>query len=205
MRLLLLLLAFLTFVVEVYSTTHTISNIGSSFSPMNLTIQSGDTINFQLNSTHDAVQVSEATYNANGTTPLAGGFNIGFGGGQLVLTEPGTYYYVCTPHASFGMKGKITVEDESTSTINHIASASVYVAPNPAAEFVYINFSEAIDLQDVHLSILSISGQRSAFRRNAVRRIGNQLQLDISHLNPGIYFIEIRDQKNTIYKKLIKS
>jgi plastocyanin len=205
MRLLILFLAFFTFGNKAFCTIHTVGNNGFSYSPMNLTIQAGDTIEFQLSSTHNAVQVSEATFNANGATPLAGGFSVGFGGGQIVLTEPGTYYYVCTPHASFGMKGTITVEDESTSTFNQIANASVYLSPNPAAEFVYISFSEAIDLQYAKISIINLTGQRSGFNLSAIRRQGNEMQLDVSHLNPGIYFIEVWDQKKVFYKKLIKS
>jgi plastocyanin len=88
---------------------HTVTNAGFSFSPSLLTINAGDTVRFQLDTIHNAVEVSQATWNANGNTPN-GGFSVGFGGGDVLFTTPGTYYYVCQPHAGSGMKGRIVVQ-----------------------------------------------------------------------------------------------
>lgn len=67
-------------------------------------------ITFVVTSNHHPREVSEATWNANGTTSN-GGFDFLAGTHTLTLTIPGTYYYVCVPHvASFGMKGRIIVE-----------------------------------------------------------------------------------------------
>lgn len=88
-----------------------INTVGNTFVPNNVTINFGDTINFQIAGNHDAMEVSQATYNANGTTPLPGGFATPFGGGLVLPSElaVGTHYYVCNPHAAMGMKGIITV------------------------------------------------------------------------------------------------
>ncbi|MBI5021883.1 MAG: T9SS type A sorting domain-containing protein [Ignavibacteriales bacterium] len=91
-----------------YSVTHTITNVGTTFSPNSVTINLGDTVIFALSSLHNAVEVNQTTWNANGTTSN-GGFALGFGGGSVVPLTTGTYYYVCTVHASLGMKGIITV------------------------------------------------------------------------------------------------
>lgn len=51
-----------------------------------------------------------ATWSVNGNTPLSGGFTRPFGGGLLTPSTGltvGTHYYVCSPHASSGMKGII--------------------------------------------------------------------------------------------------
>ena len=88
---------------------HTVMNMGFSFSPSLLTINAGDTVRFNLDSNHNAVEVSQTTWNANGNTPN-GGFSVGFGGGDVVFNTPGTFYYVCQPHASGGMKGRIVVQ-----------------------------------------------------------------------------------------------
>lgn len=89
--------------------TVTVTNSGFSFNPSLVTISSGDSVKFQLASIHDALEVSQATWNANGTAALAGGFSVPFGGGTITLTTAGTHYYVCTNHASSGMKGRIVV------------------------------------------------------------------------------------------------
>src|SRR5271157_2217277 len=91
-----------------FSTTHTITNSGFTFSPSSITINLGDTVEFVLASIHAAREVDQATWNANGTTSN-GGFDLQFGGGTVVLTQTGTHYYVCPPHASLGMKGTIMV------------------------------------------------------------------------------------------------
>lgn len=88
--------------------TYTVVSSGFTFSPATITVHAGDTIQFNLSSIHNAVEVSQATWNANGTTSN-GGFSLPFGGGALVLVDTGTYYYVCQVHASMGMKGMIIV------------------------------------------------------------------------------------------------
>ncbi len=86
----------------------TISNSGFTFSPAAVTVNVGDTVRFSIGSSHDAVEVSKAVFDANGSSSN-GGFHLPFGGGSVVMNSVGTFYYVCTPHASFGMKGQIQV------------------------------------------------------------------------------------------------
>ncbi|MCH2109715.1 MAG: plastocyanin/azurin family copper-binding protein [Polyangiaceae bacterium] len=84
---------------------------GLNFSPAELSIQVGDTVRFSVSNNHDVKEVSEATYNAEESTPLPNGFSLDFGETKdIVFDTVGTYYYVCTPHADQGMKGKIIVE-----------------------------------------------------------------------------------------------
>jgi plastocyanin len=83
---------------------------GLSFVPEELTIRAGDTVEFDLGDDHDAVEVDEATWNAGGSTPKVGGFSVGLGQKvEIPFPVAGTYYYVCTPHVDFGMKGTIIV------------------------------------------------------------------------------------------------
>ncbi|MCZ7556272.1 MAG: T9SS type A sorting domain-containing protein [Bacteroidia bacterium] len=88
--------------------THTIVDAGLSFSPATLNINVGDTVVFSLATMHNAVEVSQTTWNNNGNTSN-GGFNLPFGGGTVIFPVAGTYYYVCAPHAGAGMKGIINV------------------------------------------------------------------------------------------------
>ena len=109
-------------------TTITNSNSGLAFSPASVTINIGDSVNFVLTSIHTVVEVSQATWNANGTTPLSNGFSKGSGGGMVLPAKLtlGTHYYVCGNHASFGMKGVIIVQDPST-------QYTVSVSANPSS------------------------------------------------------------------------
>jgi len=79
-----------------------------TFIPESLVVPPGRTVHFVLDPMHTAREVSEATWNANDTIST-GGFELTSGGGSAVLSSLGTHYYVCVPHASIGMKGKIIV------------------------------------------------------------------------------------------------
>ena len=109
----------LVYAVSTFSNVTTIVSSGFTFSPSSANISAGDSVLFQLASIHNAVEVSQATWNADGTTPLAGGFSLPHGGGLVLPAQltPGIHYYVCQPHASMGMKGTITVAQGLTPTI----------------------------------------------------------------------------------------
>jgi plastocyanin len=87
--------------------TYIITTIGTSFSPDTIICYVGDTINFILGQSHNAVEVSNSVWLSGGTTSN-GGFNVGLGQtGQFIPTIAQSYYYVCQPHVSSGMKGVI--------------------------------------------------------------------------------------------------
>ena len=138
--------------------TWTIIANGFAFSPVSITITQGDTINFNISSMHDEVEVSQSTWNSNGTTPLSGGFSF-LNGGLLTGLTVGTHYYVCTYHISLGMKGTIIVN--AAAGIQSIANTDPFnlkVYPVPAKGNFYANYILK-DKADVEISIIDISGK----------------------------------------------
>ncbi len=105
-------------------TEYVVNNQGFIFAPADLTIAVGDTVNWTIGSIHNVLEVSQATYNTNGNTALPGGFSTPFGGGKVGFSAPGTYYYVCDPHASLEMKGTITVTAATTTGETFVAFLS---------------------------------------------------------------------------------
>ena len=86
-----------------------IRTVGLNFVPSTLNCNIGDTIFFELGGTHNAVEVSEESYNSSSSTPLENGFMFDFGSSDyIVANEMKTYYYVCTPHLPT-MKARIVV------------------------------------------------------------------------------------------------
>lgn len=81
---------------------------GFTFLPETLTVDSGTTVRFVLDSIHTARRVDSLAWAANDTTPN-GGFDLPAGGGAVTMDQPGDNFYVCVPHASGGMKGIIRV------------------------------------------------------------------------------------------------
>lgn len=119
MKKIVLCLALMACSVAGFNATTLIVSSGFAFSPDAVTINVGDSVNFQLGNIHNALEVSQSTYNANGTTPLSGGFSVPFGGGWVLPANlsVGVHYYVCTNHASMGMKGTITVSQSAAPTV----------------------------------------------------------------------------------------
>ena len=89
---------------------NTITTWAHTFQPSTLNCNLGDTVYFDLGGSHNAVEVSESSYNANDPTPIENGFEFGYGANSFfVPLEAKTYYYVCVPHLP-EMKAKIIVE-----------------------------------------------------------------------------------------------
>jgi plastocyanin len=103
-----LILFFCALTYTSVGSTIIVTSAGLTFSPDLVTIQVGDTVSWQIADVHNVVQVDESTWNSNGTAPN-GGFNLPFGGGEVVFDTPGEYYYVCQPHAGQSMKGRVVV------------------------------------------------------------------------------------------------
>lgn len=83
---------------------------GLTFSPNEVMINVGDSVEFTTGASHNVVEVEQATWTAGDATAKSGGFSVGFGATKTVpFAKAGTYYFVCAPHAGMGMKGKITV------------------------------------------------------------------------------------------------
>ena len=118
-------LSFLTFTTGF---TQTITNSGLTFSPDTLQVTIGDTIIFNISASHNAVEVSETTFNNNDSTSN-NGFNIPFGGGSWTADSIKTYYYVCQSHVSMGMKGVIIVNPPACN--KSLAQQSEGFDPNP--------------------------------------------------------------------------
>ena len=77
------------------------------------------------------------------------------------------------------------------------ASSSIFIFPNPAADNVLITFSTAGKYE---ISLFSSAGQRMS---NPVLLTGDRLQLDISALKAGVYFIHIATENSTETRKIV--
>ena len=104
---------------EACGTVHTVTttddtsdnDVYMDFTPEDLTIAVGDCVNFVMSNTHNAVEVSQETYESRGITPLDDGFEVDYGETlEVYFGEAGSHYYVCQPHAGMEMIGTITVE-----------------------------------------------------------------------------------------------
>lgn len=196
----LLSIAMMAFATTGFGTVWTITNSGFTFSPDTLIIQVGDTVEFNIQNMHDAVEVSQATWNANGNTQLAGGFAVGFGGGTVLPADlpVGTHYYVCEPHASSGMKGVIIVES-SLGVQENTTTPDITVFPNPTNGLFNVSLTPSFLTDNTRMEIFDLAGnliQQSNFNRSLV-------EVDLTDRESGFYFIRIQTGSAVLSERIV--
>ena len=189
----------LLFAISGYGKTWKITNNYYSYNPASITINYGDTVVFEISASHDVREVSQTAWNNNANTALENGFQLPFGGGMLLPEKlvAGTHYYVCTPHAAFGMKGTIIVQDVASGINNRlISNLSVY--PNPAKDFIQVKTESA--LNDIDYTITNIFGKRVQ-----EGKLENSSSLvEIKDLLSGVYIIQVGKSSGQNYKFIKK-
>ncbi len=94
----------------------TINTNGMMFSPDSIWVNIGDTVFFNTGGYHNAVQVDSTTWTNQDTTSNGGFFFPGNAtANQYIIIDTninhtnGIIYYVCQPHASMGMTGRLFI------------------------------------------------------------------------------------------------
>jgi plastocyanin len=205
-KILFVLAVFVSLTSAAYPASVTVTNNGTSFVPNDITVDPGDTIVFDIGSAHNVVEVSQSTWEANGNTSN-GGFSLGFGGGQLILNTPGTYYYVCTPHAALEMKGTITVTGTSTNADTQVASSekSMTVYPNPFEGQVFLHFNLA-EPSSVEVDLFEITGQlvKRIYKNSLEAGNPTTERIDLTFLKPGQYLLRYKSDRENNMQKVVK-
>lgn len=185
-----------------FSSTFTVSNSGTSFTPGTITIALGDLVNFSLGISHDAIEVSQATWNANGNTPLSGGFSLPFGGGSVPLDKltAGTHYYVCSPHASIGMKGKIIVL-VSTGIADNTLQDDVSIFPNPSNGNFQLQINNTQSAKKMDLGIYTVKGEKVYSKSDLQQQ--NTTSIEIPDLPKGVYIVRLYGRKENYIRKIV--
>jgi plastocyanin len=207
-KILLTLMAAVSLYGYLQAKTVTISNSGYFFTPDEITVNQGDTVIFSLGITHNAVEVSQSTWDANGNTP-DGGFSVGYGGGQVIMDTPGTFYYVCTPHAAYGMKGIINVTGIVTSAkeegdVRNNSKDILNFYPNPVSDIMYLSLNINSPAM-INVNIVDITGRVAQNLIDAHYETGNYSEaFSLKNLRSGKYFILFRSEyENAILPLLI--
>jgi plastocyanin len=185
-----------------FSTTFTITNSGTTFTPATTTITVGDVVNFSLGSNHNAIEVSQATWDANGNTPLSGGFSTPFGGGTVTADKltVGIHYFVCKPHAALGMKGTITVL-ETTGLAENKAKDDVLIFPNPSNGNFYLQVNTSPSAKKLELGIYTLQG-KAVYSKTDVQQQTTS-NIEISDLPKGVYILRLYGGKDSYIRKIV--
>ncbi|MBS1688698.1 MAG: T9SS type A sorting domain-containing protein [Bacteroidetes bacterium] len=124
----------------------------------------------------------------------------------LVITSPtvtlNNTHYRCIVKNMIGCAdtSSAAILNVSTTGVNETKTeAEIEVYPNPATNNIRITLSESINKGYVQL--LSVTGQVTSRKEIS----GNIINFDLRDLSAGVYFVQINNGSNSIFKKIIKN
>lgn len=187
---------------------HTVSIEDNSFSPSSITVNKGDTVRWEMDSSIDHTVTSGENCTSDGifdSGTLTPGQSFSF-----VFTDEGDFSYYCIPHCAQGMTGEITVEDNVTGILNPesanqslITGLSLY--PNPASQFALLKF-ELLNPAQISLKVMDIAGRMlKSIVHQELDAGRHEVEFKTESFPPGVYFINLKINNEAQWvEKLIK-
>lgn len=167
----LLLLVAMTPIAGHAQTTHTVTQVGTSFSPSSITVEAGDTVQWVW--TSGIHTVTNGTGAADGSAGSLFDVPLSSGSPSFAFTfdDPGVVPYFCRPHEGFGMTGNITVEQATDAPVAPQGDLHVRgVEPNPFNPRTSLRFSLARD-NVVDVDVYDVRGR-------IVRRLASDIGME---------------------------
>ncbi|HOT13568.1 MAG TPA: Ig-like domain-containing protein [Bacteroidales bacterium] len=116
--------------------------------------------------------------------------------GVLTAVANGTVVVTATATDASGVKATFTVTITGQTSINNASIASLSVYPNPVVDVLNIRSNETIST----VAIYSMSGQL-----NRIASVnGNSVELNLSGLKNGVYFVKIQTANGSTTQKVVK-
>ena len=170
-----------------------VTSSGMSFSPSSITINQGDTVEWQNISGVHNVNGNQATYPANPTSFGNGAASSSSWTYSIVFNTVGTYTYQCDIHVGGGMIGTVTVQ--LPAQINEITSKSnIKIFPNPATDYFTVNANQSL----TKIMLYNSTGK-------LIKTYPSANNYDIKGMLSGIYFLKIETRGvDTVEKLIIK-
>lgn len=181
----LLLLLFATVSLTTFARKDTIRSVLTpvpSYDPNGITIPYGDTIVFLLTSEHNAREVSEQTWNENDDVALEGGFEVPFGGGEVV-PDLGIHYFVCVTHVDMGMKGTVNV---SLAAVGVYTGPEPVLYPNPADKVIRVDMRTPVSVQ-----YTLIDQKGDLVMKSKSDGLIESLEIPVNDLPQGVYLLTL--------------
>ncbi len=94
-------------------------------------------------------------------------------------------------HEDEGMMGQFVVTEPASATLEAVKDAGdILLYPNPATDRLFVSFSDP-DMQAYYVRITSALG-KTMYMLPRPQLAGG---IDISHFKPGVYFLQVTDEK----------
>ena len=185
-------LVFLGFMNSVLAETKSISIQGFSYSPDQLVINVGDTVEIEASSSHPLVQVDAQTWDLNRNTSMPDGWGVQTSNYRYVATQPDTIYFVCQIHSGLGMKGRIIVEQKTGIKDFFIQTPNIKLSPNPVSSNGNL-LIQTNEIEIIKIEIFNSNGNSVKKIVPVTYNISNNFNYNINlqDLPSGLYFLKI--------------
>lgn len=183
-------------VVGEAQTKHVVEATNYVFTPDELEIAVGDTVEWRNN---------EGIHNVNGTQETFPSNPESFGNDtgedwvySYVFTVAGEYDYQCDVHVAQGMVGTVTVSEPTAVFKSEKNSLKIY--PNPASRKVWIETAN-VGLPGTKLDVYDITGK---LQNVNWKILNNKIEFNVEGLQAGIYMVNMQLPEQNVILKLIK-
>jgi plastocyanin len=165
-----------------------VSIINDQFTNANLNISAGDTVIWTNNGSNTHTSTSSTSNTSCSPSGTWDSGNLAPGATfSHKFNSAGTFPYICTFHCSSGMRGLITVTG-TTGIFNSRASSSLTIFPNPFTDLV----SFSVNQGNNNVTMIKLMDALGKEVKNIEVSSGqNSYSLDLSDLQPGMYFCNL--------------
>ena len=187
------------------ATNYDVTISGFSYTPATLTVNVGDVVTIEASSFHPLVQVSEASWNSDLTTPLSGGFTSTTNFALTITASMAgtTIFYLCNVHGPSGMKGQINVNLAAGITENQVHDFNFTVYPNPVMSDASLNISTK-KAGKISFSMYDLKGRMvTQFADINVQSGQITVPFDTAPLQKGLYILQMRTSQGLLRKQIV--
>lgn len=178
-----------------FAAIHTVNVAIGAFTPANFAAKVGDTVRWVWVSGDHTTTSSVIPAGAASWDRIMNAANTIY---MYKITVPGTYSYVCTPHASMGMVASFTATNPATVPPVNANGQMVFALPNPAAGLLKVYLSDPAAPVCI---ILTDMGGREVLRKEYTGE--RELSIDISGIANALYVMHAIQNNTVISEKLI--
>jgi hypothetical protein len=113
------------------------------------------------------------------------------------------YIYLASAYGSNKLARSINPTITAIHTEQLISqNSSIKIFTNPVSDILDVQFYTSENVNQIAINLYEVSGKK--ITKNKVNLIENHLKIEVSHLQPGIYFIEVLNVKERLTSKFIK-